>query len=71
MKLIEPVFDTAEIEKVSEVLASQWVTQGEVTAEFERVIGERHQAKYCFATNSCTTALFLSTLALGLKKMMK
>jgi dTDP-4-amino-4,6-dideoxygalactose transaminase len=39
-----------------------------MVAEFEAKFARRHQVKYAFAVNSCTSALHLSALALGLKE---
>lgn len=65
MKLAAPLFDEAEITLLRECLASGWVTQGPLTERFERLVGERHAAKHAIATTSCTAALHLATLALG------
>ncbi|MGH8643131.1 MAG: DegT/DnrJ/EryC1/StrS family aminotransferase [Gammaproteobacteria bacterium] len=66
MNLTEPKFDEEEIHQLGECLASHWVTQGPRTAEFERLVGARHQVRSALATTSCTAALHLSTLALEL-----
>jgi len=66
MQLTFPDFDQAEIDSVARCLASGWVTQGPMTAEFERVFRERHDAKHALATTSCTAALHLAALALQL-----
>jgi perosamine synthetase len=67
MNITEPCFDETEISLLREVLNSKWVTQGPKTAEFERLFADRHQVKFAAATTSCTAALHLSALALGLK----
>ena len=36
-------------------------------AEFEQALRRWHQARYALATTSCTAALHLATMALGLK----
>lgn len=66
MQIAHPKFDEQEIQKVRECLASGWVTQGPMVQSFEKLIGQRHAATYSLATTSCTAALHLSTLALGL-----
>ena len=66
IKITEPLFDEEEVRLVREVLQSKWVTQGPKTAEFERLFGEHHHAKHAYATTSCTAALHLATLSLGL-----
>jgi dTDP-4-amino-4,6-dideoxygalactose transaminase len=66
MNITEPFFDTHEIRQVQEVLNSKWVTQGPKTAMFERLFAERHKVDHALATTSCTAALHLAALALGL-----
>lgn len=66
LSITEPRFDDEEVRQVREALESKWVTQGPKTAEFERLFGARHQARHSYATTSCTAALHLATLALGL-----
>lgn len=68
MQITHPKFDEEEIEKVRECLASGWVTQGPMVQAFEGLIGRRHASKYALATTSCTAALHLSILALGLEQ---
>ena len=67
MNITEPLFDDAELELVRRCLQSKWVTQGPLTAEFERLFGARHDVTHALATTSCTAALHLATMALGLK----
>jgi perosamine synthetase len=67
MNITEPYFDSEEIRLLEEVLSSKWVTQGPMTAEFERLFCERHQLSHALATTSCTAALHLATLALQLQ----
>ena len=66
MNITEPFFDTHEIRQIQEVLNSKWVTQGPKTAMFERLFAERHKVDHALATTSCTAALHLAALALGL-----
>jgi dTDP-4-amino-4,6-dideoxygalactose transaminase len=66
MKLASPSFDHAELELVRQCLASGWVTQGPLTQRFEQLVAERHAAKHAMATTSCTAALHLAAVALGL-----
>jgi dTDP-4-amino-4,6-dideoxygalactose transaminase len=67
MNLTTPSFDEQEIERLRQCLDSGWVTQGPLAAEFERLFAARHAVKHALATTSCTAALHLSTLALGIK----
>jgi dTDP-4-amino-4,6-dideoxygalactose transaminase len=66
LPVTRPAFDHAEIEAIQRVLASGWVTQGPATAQFEKAFAARHQVAHALATTSCTAALHLSVLALGI-----
>lgn len=57
-----------EMESVTRVLQSGWLTMGNETAEFEGEFAEYVGAKYAVSVNSCTAALFLSLKALGIKE---
>jgi len=63
--ITRPYFDNKEIEAVKSVIKSGWVVQGPKVKEFERRIAQFTGAKYALATTSCTTALHLSLVALG------
>jgi dTDP-4-amino-4,6-dideoxygalactose transaminase len=54
------------LEQLKRCLDSGWVTQGPLTREFEKEIIQLHQVEYALATTSCTAALHLAVLALGL-----
>lgn len=66
IKLIEPVVGEEEIENIRKVLLSGWLTEGQVTEEFEEKVRQFVGAKYAIATTSCTTALELSLRVLGI-----
>ncbi len=66
MQLTAPSFDDDEIDELRRCLSSGWVTQGPLTAKFEGLVAARHQVPHALATTSCTAALHLATLALGL-----
>lgn len=51
---------------MAEVLESGWVSQGPRVAEFERAFAEYVGVAHAVATTSCTTALHLVLLALGI-----
>ena len=63
--LCRPWIDEAEIEAVSEVLASKWISTGPKTAEFEKRFAEYIGVKHALAVSSCTAGLHLALIAAG------
>ena len=61
----KPLFSAAEAEAVARVLHSGWVGMGPETLAFEGELAAHVQAPFVVTTNSCTSALQLSLLALG------
>ncbi len=55
-----------DIDKVAEVLTSDFLTQGPVVSEFESAVREYCGAKYSLALNSATSALHAACVALEL-----
>lgn len=55
-----------DIAAVAEVLASDFITQGEKVKEFERAIAEYVKAKYCVTFNSATSALHAAYAVAGI-----
>jgi perosamine synthetase len=68
MQITAPKFDEAEIEMLRACLNSGWVTQGPMSQKFEELIAQQHDVKHALVTTSCTAALHLATMALGLKE---
>jgi perosamine synthetase len=66
LPITRPRFDEAEIEHLRRCLDSGWVTQGPMTREFEERVASIQGVDHALATTSCTAALHLATLALGL-----
>ncbi len=66
INITEPSFDESELDMVRAVLESKWVTQGPMTERFEALMAAHHKVKHALACTSCTSALHLSTMALGL-----
>src|SRR5436190_2015753 len=60
-----PAISEEEIEAVSQTLRSGWLTTGPRTAELEARMREYLEAKHVLAVSSCTAALHLSLVALG------
>lgn len=63
--ITKPWFGKEEEQAVAEVLRSGWVVQGPQVAEFERLFAEYAKVPYTLATTSCTAALHLALVALG------
>jgi dTDP-4-amino-4,6-dideoxygalactose transaminase len=61
-----PAISEAEIEAVAETLRSGWLTTGPRTAELEARMRDYLEAKHVLAVSSCTAALHLSLVALGI-----
>ena len=57
-----------DIKAVTNVLKSDNLTQGPEIKKFERLFSKKVSSKYAISLNSCTSALHLSCLALGIKK---
>ncbi|MEO0769227.1 MAG: DegT/DnrJ/EryC1/StrS family aminotransferase [Cyanobacteria bacterium J06649_4] len=61
-----PATGEAEWQALQDPLMSGWLTQGPKVAAFESAFAVRHEVKHAIATTSCTTALHLILLALGI-----
>lgn len=62
-----PMIEQPEIEEVVASLKSGWLGTGPKVHKFENMFKEYKKAKYAVALNSCTAALHLSLVAIGLK----
>ncbi len=62
----EPDIGDEEIEAVTKVLRSRWLTMGAVTEEFERAFAEKMQVKHAIAVSNATVGLHLANVALGI-----
>lgn len=63
--LAKPLFDQAEEDATAAAIRSGWVTQGPKIAEFEADFARYVGAPYACAVSSCTSALHLALLAVG------
>ena len=63
--ITKPVLDEREAEAIRRVILKGWVTQGPEVARFEREFANSVSAPYACAVSSCTTALHLALLAVG------
>ena len=57
----------SDIKAVSEVLGSDFLTQGPMVPKFEAALANRCGVKFAVAANSATSALHLACLAIGVK----
>jgi dTDP-4-amino-4,6-dideoxygalactose transaminase len=64
--LTDPDLGPEEIAAVTCVLQGKWLTSGPVTAEFETEFGKKMRAPHAVAVGSCTAALHLANLVLGI-----
>jgi perosamine synthetase len=65
--LTRPFFGPEEERAVLDVVRSAWVSQGPRVAEFEKSFAEFVGAKHAVAVSSCTTALHLAMVSLGIR----
>ncbi|GAA1580656.1 MULTISPECIES: DegT/DnrJ/EryC1/StrS family aminotransferase [Streptomyces] len=61
-----PWLGEEEARAAADAVLSGWVAQGPRVADFERAFAERVGAEHGIAVSSCTTALHLALIALGL-----
>jgi dTDP-4-amino-4,6-dideoxygalactose transaminase len=64
--VMRPWLGAEEAAAVQEVIASGWVAQGPKVAAFERALAAKVGASHAVAVSSCTGALHLSLVALGI-----
>lgn len=63
---MEPAFDQDDVREVADCVRSTWVTEAHHTAAFEQAVANYVGARYAVAVPSCTVALALSLMALGI-----
>ncbi|MDO8727137.1 MAG: DegT/DnrJ/EryC1/StrS family aminotransferase [Candidatus Methanoperedens sp.] len=62
-----PLIEDEEIEEVTKTLKSGWLGTGPKVHKFEEMFEQYQGVKYAMALNSCTAALHLSMLIVGIK----
>jgi dTDP-4-amino-4,6-dideoxygalactose transaminase len=63
----QPLIEQPEIDEVVDSLKSGWIGTGPKVHKFEEMFAKYKGTKYAMALNSCTAALHLSMLAIGIK----
>ena len=61
-----PLIEAEEYEQVRQALASNWLSRGPKTQEFEQEFSKYVGAKYGIGLNSCTAGLHLALVSLGI-----
>lgn len=64
--LCDLAFDEREEKAVQEVVRSRWMTMGPRTEEFESAFAEFVGSRYAVACSSCTAALHIANVVLGI-----
>ena len=62
-----PIIEQPEIDEVTGCLKSGWIGAGPKVEKFQEVFKEYKGSKFAIALNSCSAALHLSMLAIGIK----
>lgn len=65
--LFDPDIDEPEIQAVTAVLRSKWLTMGDRTTEFEARFAELCGVRHAIAVNSCTAALHIALVSAGVR----
>tara|TARA_E500000178_G_C17038979_1_gene765414 strand:- start:9912 stop:11063 length:1152 start_codon:yes stop_codon:yes gene_type:complete len=68
IKLSEPLIDNFEIDAITKVMKSGWLTSGKITQIFEKKVSKYLKVKRVLAVNSCTNGIFATIKAMNLKK---
>jgi len=65
--IAKPDLEEQEMKAAAEVIRSGWITQGPKVKEFEEAFASHIGSAYACATSSCTAALHLALLTVGVK----
>lgn len=63
----KPLIEQEEVDEVVDTLKSGWLSAGPKVERFEELFRKYKGSKYSIALNSCSAALYLSLIAIGLK----
>lgn len=63
----KPSLGSCELVRLEEVVSSGFVAPGEASRQFGLLVAERYACRFGLALNSCTSALHLALMALGVK----
>ena len=63
-----PYIGNKENKFIQKVLNSKWIGTGPIVHKFEQNFSKYKKSKFAISVNSCTAALHLSIMTLGLKK---
>ena len=66
INIAKPSIGEKEWKSLKEPIDNFWITQGEKVKEFENIFSKIHKVKHAVAVNSCTSALHLILIALGI-----
>ena len=66
IEFFQHCIDEKDIERVNNVLRSIFLTTGKEVEEFEQTLSEYVNMKYTVGVTSCTAALHLSLISLGI-----
>ena len=65
--IAKPFLSVDEWKAIKKPIQNGWVTQGKLVTDFESSFSNFHKTPFALATTSCTTALHLGLIALGVK----
>ncbi|MEO7002174.1 MAG: DegT/DnrJ/EryC1/StrS family aminotransferase, partial [Ktedonobacterales bacterium] len=65
--MTRPFVGEEEAQAAANAVRSGWLSQGPRVAEFERIVAERVGVTHAIAVNSCTAALHLALICMGVR----
>ena len=68
IKFGKPCIGSKETNLMRKVLKGKWIGTGPLVQKFEKNFAKYKKSKFSISVNSCTAALHLSLITLGLKK---